>query len=133
MAPKSKYLFIASMDVDPAKEALFHEVYNTEHCPELGKIAGVGEITRFEAQAFQVLIGGQTQTISPDGQPRFHAMYEIESPEVLSSPAWGEAVELGRWPEQVRPDTTNRRPPRRRRSEPEEKSARAGFPVEIEG
>ena len=56
MAPKSKYLFIASMDVDPAKEALFHEVYNTEHCPELGKIAGVGEITRFEAQAFQVLI-----------------------------------------------------------------------------
>ena len=79
MAPKSKYLFIASMDVDPAKEALFHEVYNTEHCPELGKIAGVGAITRFEAQAFQVLIGGQTQTISPDGQPRFHAMYEIES------------------------------------------------------
>ena len=36
-------------------------------------------------------------------------MYEIESPEVLSSPAWGEAVELGRWPEQVRPYTTNRR------------------------
>ncbi len=109
MAPRSKYLFIASMDVDPAKEALFHEVYNTEHCPELGKIAGVGAITRFEAQAFQVLIGGQTQNISPEGQPRFHAMYEIESPEILSSPEWGEAVELGRWPEQVRPHTTNRR------------------------
>ena len=99
MAPKSKYLFIASMDVDPAKEALFHEVYNTEHCPELGKIAGVGEITRFEAQAFQVLIGGQTQ--------------------VLSSPAWGEAVELGRWPEQVRPYTTNRRHTLLRLTEPE--------------
>ncbi len=109
MAPRSKYLFIASMDVDPAKEALFHEVYNTEHCPELGKLDGVGAITRFEAQAFQVLIGGQTQTVSPEGQPRFHAMYEIESPEVLSSAAWGEAVELGRWPEQVRPYTTNRR------------------------
>ena len=70
---------------------------------------GVGAITRFEAQAFQVLIGGQTQTVSPDGQPRFHAMYEIESPDILSSPEWGEAVELGRWPEQVRPHTTNRR------------------------
>ena len=88
MAPKSKYLFIASMDVDPAKEALFHEVYNTEHCPELGEIAGVSAITRYEAQAFQVLIGGQIQTVSPDGQPRFHAMYEIESPEILSSPEW---------------------------------------------
>ena len=109
MSPRSKYLFIASMDVDPAKEALFHEVYNTEHCPELSKVAGVVAITRFEAQAFKVLIGGETQTVSPEGQPRFHAMYEIESPEVLSSAEWGDAVELGRWPEQVRPHTRNRR------------------------
>ena len=27
MAAKAKYLFIASMDVDPDKEALFNEVY----------------------------------------------------------------------------------------------------------
>ena len=109
MAQKSKYLFIASMDVEAAKEALFNEVYDTEHCPELSKVAGVGNITRFEAQPFKVLIGGETRTIQPDGQPRFHAMYEIESPDVLISDAWGEAVELGRWPEQVRPYTTNRR------------------------
>ena len=75
----------------------------------LFRSAGVSAITRYEAQAFQVLIGGQTQTVSPDGQPRFHAMYEIESPEILSSPEWGEAVELGRWPDQVRPHTINRR------------------------
>ena len=31
-----------------------------------------------------------------------------ESPEVLKSKAWGEAVEYGRWPEQVRPYTANR-------------------------
>jgi uncharacterized protein YeaC (DUF1315 family) len=36
-------------------------------------------------------------------------MYEIESPDVLSSQEWGQAVELGRWPEQVRPHTINRR------------------------
>ena len=101
MDSKSKYLFIASMDVEPAKEALFNDVYNSEHCPELGKISGVGPITRFEAQAFQVLIGGQMQTVQTDGQPRFHAMYELESPDILRSPEWGEAVELGRWPEQV--------------------------------
>ena len=106
---KSKYLFVASMDVDPAKEALFNDVYNTEHCPELGKVNGVGEITRYEAEAFKVMIGGEIRTMAPDGRPRFHAVYEIESPEVLTSAAWGEAVELGRWPEQVRPYTTNRR------------------------
>jgi hypothetical protein len=109
MASKSKYLFIASMDVDAAKEALFNEVYDTEHCPELSKVAGVARVTRFETQPFQVLIGGETRTVTPDGQPRFHAMYEIESPEILTSSGWGDAVELGRWPEQVRPFTTNRR------------------------
>ena len=109
MPPRSKYLFIASMDVDTEKEALFHEVYNFEHCPELSKVPGVGPITRFEAQKFNVLIGGQVQQVTVEGQPTHHAMYELESPEVLSSPEWGTAVELGRWPEQVRPFTRNRR------------------------
>ena len=45
MDSKSKYLFIASMDVEPAKEALFNDVYNSEHCPELGKISGVGPVS----------------------------------------------------------------------------------------
>ena len=33
MPIKSRYLFVASMDVDPDKEALFNEVYDTEHVP----------------------------------------------------------------------------------------------------
>ena len=106
---RSKYLFVASMDVEPAKEALFNDVYDTEHCPELSKVSGVGQIARYEAEPFAVMIGGEVRTMSPDGRPRYHAVYEIESPEVLTSTAWGEAVELGRWPEQVRPYTTNRR------------------------
>ena len=109
MAQKSKYLFIASMDVSPDKEALFSEVYNTEHCPELSKVPEVGRITRLEKQEFRVLIGGKTQTVVAENEPRFHAMYELESPDVLISAAWGEAVERGRWPEQVRPYTKNRR------------------------
>ena len=109
MAQKSKYLFIASMDVNPDKEDLFSEVYNTEHCPELSKVPGVGRITRFEKQDFMVLIGGKTQNVVAENEPRFHAMYELESPEVLTSAAWGEAVERGRWPEQIRPYTKNRR------------------------
>ena len=30
---KAKYIFVASMDVDPNKEDLFNEVYDTEHVP----------------------------------------------------------------------------------------------------
>ena len=29
----TRYVFIASMDVDPEKEDLFNEVYDTEHAP----------------------------------------------------------------------------------------------------
>jgi len=36
----SKYIFVASMDVDPDKEALFNEVYDTEHIPNLLNFQG---------------------------------------------------------------------------------------------
>ena len=109
MAQQSKYLFIASMDVNLNKKDLFNEVYDSEHCPELSNVPGVGLITRFQKQKFAVLIGGETRTVVVESEPTYHAMYEIDSPEVLTSAAWGEAVERGRWPEQVRPYTKNRR------------------------
>ncbi len=37
----TKYLFIASMDVEPDKEALFNEVYDEEHVPNLMIVPGV--------------------------------------------------------------------------------------------
>ena len=33
----------------------------------------------------------------------------LESPEVLTTDAWADAVDSGRWPEQVRPYTRNRK------------------------
>ena len=41
MSMRSRYLFIASMDVEPQQEALFNEVYNIEHCPLLSQVPGV--------------------------------------------------------------------------------------------
>ena len=45
----------------------------------------------------------------PAGSPSYTAIYELESPEVLVSDAWAQAVEAGRWPGEVRPFTSNRR------------------------
>ena len=36
----TRYVFIASMDVDPDKEDLFNEVYDTEHVPYLLEVPG---------------------------------------------------------------------------------------------
>jgi len=109
MAERSRYLFIASMDVQPEREALFNEVYNTEHCPLLAKVPGVVSVARFETQKLTMIIGGETRTIVVENEPKHHALYELKGPEVLTSPQWGEAVDQGRWPEQVRPYTHNRR------------------------
>ncbi|MDH4093532.1 MAG: hypothetical protein OEV81_01965 [Betaproteobacteria bacterium] len=106
---KARFLFIASMDVDPEKEALFNEVYDTEHVPELLKVPGVLSVRRAVSVPLTMSIGGEKKTIVAEGEPRYSAYYELESAEVLVSDAWAKAVEKGRWPSQVRPYTRNRR------------------------
>lgn len=109
MPYKTRYVFIAAMDVDPAKEAIFNEVYDKEHIPNLLKVPGVKSVTRLTQQPLEMFIGGERKKIVADGEPRYTAVYEIESPEVLTSEAWSKAVEAGRWPSEVRPYTRNRR------------------------
>jgi hypothetical protein len=108
MPIKSKYLFVVSMDVDPEKEALFNEVYDTEHVPLLLKVPGVHAVTRAEGEPFSVSLGGEERRIAHDG-PRYSAFYEIDGPHVLVSREWAKAVEEGRWATHVRPFTRNRR------------------------
>jgi hypothetical protein len=109
MNSKARFLFTAAMDIDPAKEALFNEVYDTEHIPELLKVPGVFAVHRFTLVPLKMSIGGEVKTIVAEGEPKYSATYELESAEVLTSAAWAAAVEKGRWPAQVRPHTRNRR------------------------
>ena len=108
MPIQSRYLFVASMDVDLDKEALFNEVYDTEHVPNLLKVPGVHAVARMEGEPFKMSIGGAERQVAHEG-PRHSALYEIDGPHVLTSPEWASAVEAGRWPTQVRPFTHNRR------------------------
>jgi len=109
MPLQTRYIFSAAMDVEPAKEALFNEVYDTEHVPLLLSVPGVVSIARFKARPVTMIIGGERKTIVVENEPGYNALYEIESPEVLTSEAWGRAVDQGRWPGHVRPHTKNRR------------------------
>jgi len=109
MAIASRYIFMVSMDVDPDKEALFNEVYDQEHIPNLLKVPGVHAATRVKAEpSFTTNIGGEEKRITHEGAS-YCAIYEIDGPDVLTSPEWAKAGEAGRWPSQVRPFTRNRR------------------------
>ena len=109
MPLQSRYLFTAAMDVEPDKDALFNEVYDREHVPLLLKVPGVISVARFRTQELTMIIGGERKTIVVENQPKYSALYELESPSVLVSAAWADAVDQGRWPGQVRPYTKNRR------------------------
>jgi hypothetical protein len=107
MQIQSRYLFVVSMDVDPDHEALFNEVYDTEHVPYLMEVPGVRSAARMKGEPFAVAIGGEVKQM-PAPSPVYTALYEIDSPEVLTSPEWQAAVEKGRWASAVRPHTSNR-------------------------
>lgn len=108
MPAGAKYLFIVSMDVEPEHEALFNEVYDTEHIPSLMKVPGVRGAYRLKGEPYALAIGGEVKQAEAPS-PVYSAIYEIDSPEVLTSPEWAAAVEEGRWPGEVRPHTANRR------------------------
>ena len=104
---QTRYIFIASMDVDPGVEALFNEVYDQEHVPELLKVPGVVSVTRWKKVPAELSIGGELMPVG-DLEPAYIAIYELESPDVIKSEAWTAAVDKGRWASEVRPHTRNR-------------------------
>ena len=110
MPVTSRYIYTASMDIDAKHQALFEEVYDTEHLPAVRDVPGVLAVARFRIEPATVVIGGRPFTLpDPADEPRYTALYELESPDVLSSDAWAQAVDVGRWPGQVRPHASNRR------------------------
>lgn len=103
-----KWIFTAAMDVDPDQEATFNEVYDQEHIPHLSRVPGVISVTRAKLEPLRITMGGETKTVDSQGVPRYSCVVELESPDVLTSPAWAKAVDAGRWPTHVRPYTRNR-------------------------
>ncbi len=103
----TRYYFVVSMDVDPDKEALFNEVYDTEHIPELLSVPGMISTTRGKKCEAELSIEGRAMATGV-GEPTYTVIYELESPDVIRSPQWGAAIERGRWSSEVRPFTHNR-------------------------
>ena len=66
----ARYLFVASMDVDPGKDAIFNEVYDTEHIPNLLRVPGVRSVNRLKGEPFAVSIGGTVNQVAHKGPAR---------------------------------------------------------------
>ena len=84
---EEKYLFIVNMDVEPEKEALFNEVYDEEHVPYLSNVPGVISVKRMVKQETKITLGGKIETMDVSSQAKYTAIYEVTSPDVLTSDA----------------------------------------------
>jgi len=87
-----RHLYTAAMSIVPEREALFNEVYDTEHIPQLKRVPGVIDVFRY-------------RRLEPPEQC-YLAIYRIERPEVPTSEAWLRARDVGRWPREIRPHTS---------------------------
>lgn len=106
MPIETRYVLVASMDVDPEYEELFNALYD-EHAEYLASVPGVRSITRMKGEPFSLIIASEVKE-QPAPSPVYTAIYEINSPAVLNSTEWAKAVEEGRWATEIRPHTRNR-------------------------
>jgi hypothetical protein len=91
------HIYTVQMDIPAEFEAEFNRVYDEDHVPTILKVPGVRSCARY-----------RLEHSTKDGMPRYLALYEIDNAEVIESPAWLEAIDLGEWKPKIRPHTFNR-------------------------
>jgi len=72
------------MDIPQHLEAEFNRIYDEDHVPTILKVPGVRSCARYR-------LGHSTIST----MPRYLAIYEVDSAEIINSPTWQEASDLG--------------------------------------
>jgi hypothetical protein len=91
------YAYVVQMDIPQHLDADFNRIYDEEHVPTILKVPGVKSCTRYRLEHSTI-----------PTMPRYLAIYEVESAEIINGLAWQEASDLGEWKPKIRPHTTNR-------------------------
>ena len=91
------FVYVVQMDIPEHLEGEFDRIYDQEHVPNILKVPGVRSCARYRLEHSTV-----------QAMPRYLAIYEVDSAEVISSPAWTEASDFGEWKPKIRPHSTNR-------------------------
>src|SRR3989442_15909129 len=100
MPIQARYLFSAAMDVEPAKEPLFNEIYDGEHVPLTLKVPGVIAAARFKRQELTMVLGGERKTIVGAHEPAYNSLSPPGTPEGPPREAGATAVDPRRCPRQ---------------------------------
>ena len=91
MAGKDRGLLIAMLDIAPEHEDEFNLWYNTEHLPERKSCPGFISARRFRAV---------------EGAPKYLAVYDLETPDVMTSDAYLKVLSNDAWTKKLMPHFT---------------------------
>lgn len=91
------YIYVVQMDIPAELESEFNRIYDEDHVPTILKVPGVRSCRRYRLDHSTV-----------PTMPRYLALYEVDRAEIIDSPAWNEAADLGEWKPKIRPHSTNR-------------------------
>jgi hypothetical protein len=83
---KRRGLLLVMIEIDPAHEEEFNRWYNEEHLPERLACPGFLSGRRF---------------VAVEGEPKYLALYDLESPDVLQSEAYKKIYGPSGWTQRI--------------------------------
>ena len=97
MTSKAPYCYLVTFEIAPEDEALFNEIYDTEHIPNILKVDGVLQVIRFRDAG-----------PSAQGWLVYSALYLIARADLPTTPEWRAKSDIGRWAPVIRPRVKSR-------------------------
>ncbi len=88
----ARHFYMVTFEIAQEDEALFNEIYDTEHVPNILKVKGVLGVVRFKDAA-----------PSAAGWLVYSALYLLARSDLPSTPEWKTASDTGRWAPLMRP------------------------------
>ncbi|GAA4328953.1 hypothetical protein GCM10023144_15270 [Pigmentiphaga soli] len=95
--PGARYFYMVSFEIDPADEALFNEIYETEHIPNILTVPGVLGVVRF-----------RDHEPNERGWLFYSALYYLTEAGLPDTPQWQAESDKGRWAPLIRPRVKSR-------------------------
>lgn len=95
--PGARFFYMVTFEIDEADEALFNDIYETEHIPNIMKVPGVLGVARF-----------RDHTPNERGWLVYSAMYYLERADLPDTDEWKTESDKGRWAPMIRPRIKSR-------------------------
>ena len=99
----SRFLYLSQMNIAPEVEADFNRIYDAELVPQIMGVPGIKGCVRYVRES-ATANGYPTNFV-----PRYCNLWTLDSPDVVKSPEWRNAVyEQGQWMTKIWPHTFDR-------------------------